>query len=683
MVSRADEIYIAVKNDDVREFSRIVGGRRSLLALCYGRFPLLSVCYLFNSRKIIAKYEKQMLNVGEYTFTDEYEGIYKEFRKYAGKSLRLYIYSDNLVEPQQMLAILGKDDKLSYISRKFPLSQANAQTVERIYNINDSINTKTLDNGSIAVDNRKLSSSQKFIVAVSLLLVTLIVTFAVCAGVITNQRFGGAGASIDDSILISTQTQLNTALTDRRYDGKYFTLNSDFTLSEDWQLTDFAGHINGNGHTLYIKKSDFGGLFGTLAGSLNNINIVIAEQRGILSDDFALIALVNNGTISNLRLTVEGESEYTERCEDSEGKYFGLITAHNRGTVSNCIVSASVSVSGDAIGDYYMSAIVGLNGLIVRDTEGNATSIVSGVIRGCTVAEQSVLDTHNVDVGGIAAASCTGSTIENCTNNASIRQVSDSEGWTPNSAGIVCANAGTVSGCVNNGSVSASSTVTNADATVNAAVYVSGIACTNESIVADCRNYGAISASAENTFRHRTVFSAGIVVINYGTVRTSRNDAAVSGHSSDFYVYSGGVVAQNNSTTQSTGTIASCGSMGSVSASSDGAMDTSTYVFAGGVCGANFSAVLNCFSGAEIRVSVVKSEVTEGNTAQNYGYAGGINGLTDYNSSIQNSYFLSQSGVSYGSAAVLLNNSIVGYTNSGTKAVATLEELMSSGVYWE
>lgn len=104
-------ILNAIKTDDLSSFSHLVVAQNAT-ALSFGRFPLLSLCYLFNSKKIVKKYEKQLLKIDEYTVVEEPFFIYQKFKVFAKKAVRLYFDETSVVSPLEMLAILHRDSTL-------------------------------------------------------------------------------------------------------------------------------------------------------------------------------------------------------------------------------------------------------------------------------------------------------------------------------------------------------------------------------------------------------------------------------------------------------------------------------------------------------------------------------------------------------------------------------------------
>ena len=70
MQSIEESLLQAIKNDDTKAFAALMdktqcGGYR------FGRFPVLSLMYLYKSRKLLSAYEAQFLEITNYKVVDE------------------------------------------------------------------------------------------------------------------------------------------------------------------------------------------------------------------------------------------------------------------------------------------------------------------------------------------------------------------------------------------------------------------------------------------------------------------------------------------------------------------------------------------------------------------------------------------------------------------------------------
>ena len=122
-------LFESIKKDDLNLFSTLIDGNENV---CYGRFPILSLCYLYGSKKIIKKHKKRFYKIAEYKKVDEYLEIYKAFKPLASRALRLYT-NGALVTPLEMLAILGKDHFVKKEYNKFYRDKKIEKSLEKIY----------------------------------------------------------------------------------------------------------------------------------------------------------------------------------------------------------------------------------------------------------------------------------------------------------------------------------------------------------------------------------------------------------------------------------------------------------------------------------------------------------------------------------------------------------------------
>ena len=126
-------LYQAVKKDDIQAFSSFVVKNENI---CFGRFPLLTLCYLYKSKKILKKYKEALLNIKSYKVVEEYYQIYKDFKAVAGRCLRLYNQENSIVQPIEILAILSKDKMVKKLFKLLTISPNIVDKIKKIYYIN-------------------------------------------------------------------------------------------------------------------------------------------------------------------------------------------------------------------------------------------------------------------------------------------------------------------------------------------------------------------------------------------------------------------------------------------------------------------------------------------------------------------------------------------------------------------
>ena len=108
ITQKHEQIFNAIKSDDLVIFAGVIKGNENI---SFGRFPILSLCFLYGSNKIIDKYFDVLCKIEKYHVIDEFFEIYNTFKIVAGRALRLYV-DGSIVSPLEMLAILHKDNKV-------------------------------------------------------------------------------------------------------------------------------------------------------------------------------------------------------------------------------------------------------------------------------------------------------------------------------------------------------------------------------------------------------------------------------------------------------------------------------------------------------------------------------------------------------------------------------------------
>ena len=84
---RLKDLHAAIVRDDDGLMLRLLTADASLAAHAFGRFPLLSLCYMYRSRKIVRKFAPRLRAHGDnYSVSPEYPGDYRKFRELAGRS---------------------------------------------------------------------------------------------------------------------------------------------------------------------------------------------------------------------------------------------------------------------------------------------------------------------------------------------------------------------------------------------------------------------------------------------------------------------------------------------------------------------------------------------------------------------------------------------------------------------
>ncbi|MEG2413120.1 MAG: hypothetical protein RSB61_00550 [Clostridia bacterium] len=632
------EILIAIKSDNAEAFGGYVSAKENL-SICYGKFPILSLCYLFGSKKIIKLYENELLNITKYSKKDDDFGLYCAFRKKAKKSLRLYLAADKIVSPLEMLALLGEESYLAKVYPRASKSQAIMDNLNRIFAINYNKNIDQKAN-AVAIPRSPLSNQKRLLFIIVVVFCCLALAFSSVTWAVAQSNFGGGGVGEKFAVKIKSEEQLRMAFAKGKDN---FVFECDLELSSEWTAQDFDGSLNGGGHTLKVNGKIADSFVKKNSGTIKNINFDFGAQNESVESDKSYIAVENAGKIENVTLKLSGELQ--DKSPQEELFVSGFVLDNN-GSINACATDININMVGDGVGNAYLGAFAARNG-------GNITD--------CVINAGSKLTTDTVDLAGIVVTNLAKGAVKGCVNNADITQSTNNAGWSPNTSGIVLSNLGAVENCVNNGNIVCSSSV----------------------------------LLGKDKDERATVFAGGIVCVNGGSVKKCKNVGSVTANSQDLTIYLGGIVAVNG---DAKAVIDSCGSWGKLTLNSNEPLEREEgkgvydhFVFAGGVAAMSNGDIKNCFSVAEWQTTV-----------KDLVFVGGILGEVDTtsgNAKSLNNVFLDRNGIKYGVSTALYVNilglkSLVLYSDenfdvleqiflSNCEKVYTLDQMKLKEVFWE
>ena len=473
-----EKILSAVKSDDLIGFSQLIKGNENL---CFGRFPLLCVCYLFNAKKIIKKYEKTLGKISQYVIVYESFEIYQKFKIFAGRCLRLYLNNNIIISPLEMLAILHRDEKLKKCYKSFAKNIDICKNLTVIYQ-NIYGQSITLSKQKIKLGKYKFGYQQKKVFKIGAFSsFAFVCCIAICF--VFMATFVGVGTGFSKS-KIENANQFASALKS----GGSYVLTKDFTLdSFDDLSVNFSGEIDGQNNTIYIKNFNGNSLILNSNSSIKNLNIVYDNLSKDVASSVNLLASKNYGTIENVNIKC---SQLNLNCSKSQNNdiYISGFASENFGYIKNCkiLLNANIVASGD--GECYMSGFVGTN---------------NGTVSSCEFVAGSEVSTTEVDLSGIVINNQENANISACKNYANLSQTSALQSWSPNASGIVQTNYGAVTNCFNYGKIMAQS---NYEQTSQSVVFVGGIGAVNYGNISHCLNKGELIASSQGT----TLYCGGI-----------------------------------------------------------------------------------------------------------------------------------------------------------------------------
>lgn len=480
------KLLTAIQYDDIYAFGELMEkhpcGKYRL-----GRFPMLSLLYLYNAKKIIAAYESEFITISAWEELNEPVDAAGRFAAAAGKTLRLYF--DRPVSPLEMLLILDKHKRLK---RLYPLTNPSEAVKERlrsVYFIKYSLGVRFEDD-KIIIDKKPLGRRTK----------QRIITWAACIV---------AFISVAVAVPVSVASYINgrdvyvTAFSQIDFRAKKtYILKNDITVPENYSAGKTNCTIRGEGHKIVLEgNSSLGELTGRLSGvqiqSFGNTVFTVCAKGSALSDvavevaanvetdnDYAFIALTNYGTFSNVTMNVLGSlsafSDAEETDEQTVEHVFGGMVKENGyisnsafGTIKNCSVHYS---------DFKLDGVIKANA-----TFGGIVGINNGLIEACTVTGD--ISSDMFDLGGVCYINY--NTITKSINRANLSQISDDGDWTPLVGGIAVDNLSTVEYCQSSGNLSA----------VGAELAIAGgIAARTDGQNNYCYTEGEISVTAKTAY---------------------------------------------------------------------------------------------------------------------------------------------------------------------------------------
>lgn len=531
MESEAIKILAIIKNDNVKEFDRIVFKRKNL---CLGRFPILSIAYLYGAQGIYSKFQGKLLSpeFAKYTTLEEPDELYTKFKNVAGKCLRFYL--NEIVEPTEMLALLGKSELLTKIWIYAPKTPRILQNISSIYSINHNVDVEVSEN-SINVPRIKGSKSDQKKYLHSAVFNFYFVLMSVCF-LLVYFFIVGIGTNSLPYIAKDNFTGLSNSGTT--------TMKKNLTINEAYSATDFSANIKGNNNTLFLEKLP---LFNDFSGTLEDLSVVVELDTLTLKENTAII-LTNNGTIKNVNIIFKGS--FIENTTEEE-IYLSSLVHENNGLIENCTAFVDITISGDGNSNAYFASM---------------TSINNGEIKGCTLKEDSKIIADTIDICGIA--SINNNLVDNCSVYGYLYQYSNK-----------------------------SFELENGGETVNYSwnPNVSGISLNNNATIANSSNYAKLEVQSKAQGSHST-YCGGIACSNTGTISNCSNTGTIIVSSDDYNAYVGGIVAVNDRTDGEYGnyvyaTVTECYQNGEITLSAGRYL-----ALAGGIAGQNFGALSYCTS---------------------------------------------------------------------------------------
>ena len=616
----ANELIACIKKDDVKTFLTFERENK-LQTVRLGRFPVLSVVYLFGAKKIAAQIETRYVKVNSWTEEIEPFSLWRAFSKVAGRALRLYY--NEVVSPLEMLLLLNRTGKVKKLYPFARPSQAQKARMQSVWSVKYSLSIRFTES-EIDIDKRPLSFAEKQKIFLSSLSVVLCIALLVSTPFIVNvfvpfigvnnqengEKVPEGDEKGDESEDTKTKYYNVATLNEIDYaSNNVYILTEDIVLPADFYQESVSCTVRGNGHK--IVSNALSPLFGTVTGTVEDL-VLEKTLSGEVKKSVSFLAETNEGTIENVSVQLSGTLSFIKDEEEggeSSVTVAGLcLTNAKTENVYHKIVSCAVEAN------LVLSGATGANGTFVGICDKNDGDISSCAVKGSVSSD-------TVDLVGVCVQN--NYYLNGNVNECSLTQVTGEKGWNPIASGVAVYNDGGIVSCVNKGNISVRSTATldEEEEKTYPGAFASGVVNYNRYVVDQCENYGKITSKGEECVCYgggvvaRSNIASGIFA-SAPYVQRCKNGGEVEVSCQKITSFAGGIVAYASSTN-----IISCENKaeGKVTLSVPDCTLSSGYVCAGGISGAASGCAHSACSNA--------SSVTV-NATSDHVYIGGVGGQT-------------------------------------------------------
>ena len=496
-MTRDEQLAIlqAIRQDKPDDFDRLTGKHKNL---CFGRFSLLAVCYLYGARKIVRAY-KAAMRQGNAVRMDELPDVYNDFVAVSGRALRLWAgYERHDVHPLAVLAVVGDWRTLRHEYPTYVCTDDDQTRLVEALRLRYGVRAK-IQEGRLSLPPKPLAAATRGLLwsAATALAVVLLSSIALMA----------VGATYHNGVGVRSATALAEAK-----EGVRYVLQADVSLDAPTQWAAFA--LDGGGHTVTMEIGDEP-MLADFAGTVENCTVVFKCKSLALSRSYACLAAVNHGTWRNVRFVFEGDEGWRFSLvdfvkspdESNQTCAFGGVFVTNAGTIDNCSIEGNLSWVG-------MAEVDGEAGAFCCFNEGTLVE--------CTLHGK--MDAVTLDLGGLVFRNEQSGVIEGCNlaETASVSQTTSVYKWSPMAGGIAAFNYGTIEGAYQLGTVTAKKENVSYPESIDASyVYVGGMAAHNFGRVERCLSKGAVTGAAD----YAVIYAGGLVADN----NYSREDSALRG----------------------------------------------------------------------------------------------------------------------------------------------------------
>lgn len=604
---KIEELFLLldlIKKDQEQEFTQIIEKNRAY-NIRFGRFPLLSLFYMYDSKKLIKKYKNRLFKLNEFIEEIEISQIYIDFKNLTKRCLRLYQNND-IITPYDILLLKG--DNIEFLDT-YKNGSITIEQFSRLNKVSKIItgNEIQFKENKIILPKRKLVKRIKKFIVSSFLIIVISLALSLYVGIIcitNNKQIKKTGIIINNQNMLVEALKLDNTLK--------FSIGRDFVLDMSrWNTQDLNFDLNGNNHKITLKGNLITPFFENLNTTLENFTFIIENQKlktsfinkitengklvnckfyflnvsaDEIMDNFSLITQYNGGLMQNLKMEISGN--FTAINEKStSAKYIQLFAGDNLGIIDGIELKENLNISGISFVDYIYSSINAIN-----------NHQISNIL-----IKESNLITSTIDVAGVCAINYR--LIENCNIDLDIVNSNGASQWSPNVSGVTLKNYSVIKNAKYDGEINVTSKTSNGN------ILVAGISIDNAMQISNCISNLNANVKMENKNDYG-MFVGGISVNNYCLIENSKHIGDFLLESNNTNAVVGGITCYSTNDYYY-GKIIKCVNEGNIKI--ENSTDAQAYI--GGIVGYNIYYVTGC-------TSITTFEVKETDKT----YVGGIMG---------------------------------------------------------
>jgi len=389
-----NKIIEIIRTDNEAEFFDTIK-TNAQKSVAFGRFCLLSLCYIYNAKRILKVHEERLLKIEEYNRLEyEPQDACVTMRQNAGIYIR-HLYQMQVINPLIVLAVLNKIGRLKKLLIGRELSGEDTGLIIKI--AAKKRGAASIDeHGVLTAPRQKLKRVHKMLMSAAAIMLAIIIATPITITHAINLR--GRGTA-DSPFRIRTHQELIYAASQ---EDIYFILHNDIVLPQNHEIDYFKAHLNGGGHTVSSPHGSM--LAHTLEGSLQSIrfnsplashlvfynrgditsinfyagtplnraSIVIDQYTGVIEEGMiggvGILTQINSGTISNINMTafIDLNASFSRPYYEC---FVGLIASQNWGIIQNSSINGNVVFNSDGTEHVYFGSIAGRNLYMIRNNE--------------------------------------------------------------------------------------------------------------------------------------------------------------------------------------------------------------------------------------------------------------------------------------------------------------------------